>query len=156
MHPVEFNFYKAIVLITAALAIGFGITNIVYLDRVRLNNNCQPISTSTATVLMWLNIILVILAGILLIWSFFRLIFGGQKDKPVVNKTKNVINYPDTEIKSTEDLPKLEKLTSPMYPMTPMFSETPKTQIKITPKNPFSNIIAPGTKSEIATIQKYE
>jgi predicted membrane protein len=142
MHPVEFTFYKAIVLITAALAIGFGITNIVYFDRIRLNNNCQDVSVTTATTMIWLNLILVIFGGILLIWSFFRLIFTGEKDKQVVHKTKNIINYPDTEMK---DLPKLEmKSPTLMTPMTPKVSD------------PFSNIIAPGTKAEIATIQKYE
>jgi hypothetical protein len=154
MHPVEFSFYKIIVLITAALAIGFGITNIVYFDRVRKNDDCQSISSSTATVLIWLNVILVLAAGILLIWSFIRLIFTGEKETPKINKTKNVINYPDTEITSPADLNKLEQIRSPFT--SPKITPKPVFNKPFVKKDPFANVIAPGTEADIATIQKYE
>jgi len=133
MHPIEFTFYKFIVLLTSAMAIGFGITNIVYFNKIRLNNNCQPISTTTANVLIWLNIILVLFGGILFIWSLFRLIFTGKEEKIVVNKKNNVINYPDVE---------MENLSNRNIP-------------NITNKDPFENKYNPGTEAEINFEQEY-
>lgn len=95
MHPVEFTWYKAIVLLTAALALGFGIVNIVYFNKIRLNqNNCQEISSGEALTTLWLNIILVIFAAVLFFWSLFRLIFTGESKKEVVNKKYNTIVHP--------------------------------------------------------------
>lgn len=89
MHPIEFTWYKAIVLITAAMAIGFGILNIVYFNRLRLSNNTSEVTTSEANTALWLNIILVIFAGILFFWSLFRLIFSHKGEKNVVHTTVN-------------------------------------------------------------------
>ena len=72
MHPVEFTWYKAIVLLTSAMALGFGIVNIVYFNKIRLNqDNCQELSSGEATTALWLNIILVIFAAVLFFWSLF-------------------------------------------------------------------------------------
>ena len=101
MHPAELTFYKALVLIASAAAIGFGITNIVYFNNIRLNpDNCQQISSGTATMLIWLNIILVILGAVVFFWSLFRLIFTGETKKEVVNKTYNTHthNYPASPV----------------------------------------------------------
>ena len=102
MHPVEFTFYKALVLLASAAAIGFGITNIVYFNKIRLNDNCGDVSSGEATMLIWLNIILVILAAIVFFWSLFRLIFSGKEKEPIVNKTYNTHthNYPASPIAS--------------------------------------------------------
>jgi len=89
MHPVEFTFYKGIVLLGSAVAIAFGITNIVYFNKIRLNDNCGEVSVGTATTLVWLNIILVILAAVVFFWSLFRLIFTGKDEKETVKQTVN-------------------------------------------------------------------
>ena len=94
MHPVEFTWYKLIVLITSAIAIAFGIVNIVYFNKIRLNNNCNDVTNSQAVMALWFNIILVIFAGITFFWSLFRLIFTGQIKPVLVNKTYNTHNYP--------------------------------------------------------------
>jgi len=96
MHDTEFTFYKVLVLLSSAASIAFGITNIVYFNKIRLDNNCPEISSGTATTLLWLNIILVILSSIVFFWSIFRLIFTGKEEKDIVNKKYNnyTHNYP--------------------------------------------------------------
>ena len=64
MHPVEFTWYKALVLLASALAIGVGVLNIVYFNNIRLRNNCNEISSTEANTALWLNVILVIFSAI--------------------------------------------------------------------------------------------
>ena len=89
MVSSEFTFYKGLVLIASVIALVFGIINIVYYNRIRLNNNCEEISEGAATNLIWLNIILVILASVVFFWSFFRLIFTGEAEKETVRQKLN-------------------------------------------------------------------
>jgi hypothetical protein len=94
MHPVEFTWYKAIVLIVSALALGVGILNIVYFNRIRLNTTtCTNLTSSEAHTALILNIVLVILAGVLFFWSLFRLIFSGEEKKDIVHKTYNTFHH---------------------------------------------------------------
>ena len=94
MHPVEFTWYKAIVLITAAMGLGIGILNIVYFNRIRLNTaNCTELTSGEANAALWLNIALVIFSGILFFWSLFRLIFTGEPSKDIVHKTYNTFHH---------------------------------------------------------------
>mgnify|MGYP003649450001 CR=1 FL=1 len=95
MHPVEFTFYKALVLLSSAASIAFGITNLVYYNKIRTQDNCSEISSGEATTLIYLNLILIILAAIVFFWSLFRLIFSGQ-EKDIINTKYNLHthNYP--------------------------------------------------------------
>ena len=113
MHPVEFTWYKAIVLLTAAIALGFGILNVIYFNRIRLNQSkCTEISTGEATTALWLNIILVIFAAVLFFWSLFRLIFTGEEKQPIVNKQYNTIVHSPKAVASP--------ITIPSVPATPV------------------------------------
>lgn len=89
MHPVEFSFYKFIVLLAAVASIGIGITNIVYFNKIRLGDKCSEISPGTATTLLWLNIIVVVLSAVAFFWSMFRIIFTGEPEKQEINTTYN-------------------------------------------------------------------
>jgi uncharacterized membrane protein len=100
MHEVEFSFYKVIVLITAAMAMIFSIINTVYFNNIRNKGNCGEVSTSTATTMVWLNIILAIFSGLLLIWSFYRIIITGKEESDIIHKHTNNINY-EHEIPTT-------------------------------------------------------
>ena len=107
MHPIEFTWYKAIVLITSALALVVGIINIVYFNKIRLNpSNCAELSTTEANTGLWLNVFLVIFAGILFFWSLFRLIFTGEPEKELVHKTYNTIHHSpeETSVKSISSI----------------------------------------------------
>ena len=101
MFDPEITWYKALVLITGALAIGFGITNIVYFNRIRLEGQCGPVSSGTATTLVWLNIILVIFASVVFLWSFFRLIFTGREEDKInasYNLHTHIHSESDTDV----------------------------------------------------------
>lgn len=116
MHPVEITFYKVIVLIAAAAAIAFGITNVVYWNRVRLNDNCQEVTSGTATTLIWLNLVMVFLAAVVFLWSFFRLVFTGETKKEIVNKTYNTHthNYPASPLMADASVPVFSAPVSPL------------------------------------------
>ena len=134
MHPIEFTWYKAIVLITSAMAIGFGILNIYYFNRIRVNNNCQDLSSGSADVAMWLNILLVIFGGILFFWSLFRLIFSGGMTKDVVNKTYNTHYYAPGD-HSAEPIPIASPQSncySPSLHPSLSFSQLPQTPLAVT------------------------
>ena len=135
MHPVEFTWYKAIVLLTSAMALGFGIVNIVYFNKIRLNqDNCQELSSGEATTALWLNIILVIFAAVLFFWSLFRLIFTGEEKKEVVHKQYNTIVHSPKAIASPIRIPSVPAtpITTTSYTHTAQKSvPTPSTPIRI-------------------------
>ena len=114
MYDPEITWYKALVMLTAAMGIGFGITNIVYFNRVRLEGQCSPISKSTSTTLVWLNIFLVIFSSVIFFWSFFRLVFTGRE----VDKVNQSFNL-HTHITSTPDT----VLMSPSVVPSPLIAE---------------------------------
>lgn len=108
MHPVEITWYKFLVLLTAAMGIAFGITNVVYFNRIRVNDDCNEISSGTATTLLWLNILLVVFSAIIFFWSLYRLVFTGEEEKDLTNTTyrTHVHNY--SEPVNATDSPTLE------------------------------------------------
>lgn len=77
MSSTEAVWFKIIVLIVSAVFVGFSIANIVYFNRIR-KGNCEEVSEGEATTLLWLNIVMVIIAGIIFIWSLWRLIFSRE------------------------------------------------------------------------------
>ena len=115
MHSVEFTFYKAMVLLASAAGIAFGITNIAYFNKIRLNDGCKEISKGAATNLIWINIILVILSSIVFFWSLFRLIFTGEKEKETVRETlkTHTHDYEYTPDSLTPKSVKTETVTTP-------------------------------------------
>jgi NADH:ubiquinone oxidoreductase subunit 5 (subunit L)/multisubunit Na+/H+ antiporter MnhA subunit len=147
MHPVEFTWYKAVVLITAAMAIGFGILNVYYFNKIRLNNVCKQISSSEANAGLWLNIILVIFSGILFFWSLFRLIFPTGLTKQFFNKTYNThIHSPENYSAVPMEIP-----SSPSGAASP----TGAPPLIYTSSSPEANIISSNTESMIAKSQEY-
>lgn len=108
MHPAEITWYKIIVLLTSAMGIGFGITNLVYFNKIRVDNNCEEISSGTATTLLWLNIILVVFSSILFFWSLFRLVFTGKPEKDNINTTYKTHTHNYSEPSNVLESPNLE------------------------------------------------
>ena len=108
MHATEITWYKAIVLLTSAMGIGFGVTNLIYYNKIRVDNNCEEIDSGTATTLLWLNIILVVFSSILFFWSLFRLIFTGKIEKDNINATYKTHTHNYSEPLNPSESPKLE------------------------------------------------
>lgn len=71
----ESRWYKIIVFIVSAIFVGFSIANIVYYNRIR-TGTCAAVTSGEATTLMWLNIALLVIAGLIFLWSLWRLIFS--------------------------------------------------------------------------------
>lgn len=140
MHPVEFTWYKVLVLLAAALGLGVGILNVVYYNRIRVNNKCGDITSGEATTALWLNMILVIFAGIVFFWSMFRLIFSGAPEKEIVNKTYNTHYHSPTTPEPS--------MYSPTMPMPEEKNETPAPQIAI-PSSPSTPVATPSTFSTV-------
>ena len=111
MHSSEITWYKIIVLLTSFMGIAFGITNIAYYNKIRVDDNCKDISSGTATTLLWLNIILVVFSSILFFWSLFRLIFTGN-EKELVNKTYNTHTHEYSSPSNVNDIPLLESTST--------------------------------------------
>ncbi len=103
-HP-EITWYKVLVLIVGAMAIGFGIANMVYFNKIRLEGQCSPVSTSTATTLLWLNLFLVIFGSIVFFWSLFRLIFTGHEAEDKVNTQYNLHTHITSTTTDTDTAP---------------------------------------------------
>lgn len=72
----ESRWFKIIVFILSAVVVGVTIANIVYFNRIR-NGTCQAISHNTATTMVWVNAILLVIAIIIFLWSLWRLLFSG-------------------------------------------------------------------------------
>ena len=88
-HKIELTFYRSIVLISSAASLGIGIAALYYFNKIRFNGACGPVSEGTATTMVWLLLLLVILAAVAFFWSLFRLIFSGE-DHDVVNHNFNL------------------------------------------------------------------
>ncbi len=96
MHSSEFTIYKFIVLIVSLIAIIFGIVNLIQFNNVRLNNNCTEINKGTATTMVYLNLVLIILSSVLLIWSLYRMFITGKSPKPLIKENYNEFHYNHT------------------------------------------------------------
>jgi len=102
MHA-EFTWFKGIVLAISIVVLVIGIINIIYFDKIRLNDGCGEITGSDATIALWLNIIMVVLSAIILLWSFFRLIDFETKNES--NVSVNEIQHTHTVDSNVEYVP---------------------------------------------------
>ena len=72
----ESRWFKIIVFILSAIVVGVTIANVAYFNRIR-TGSCQALSNSTATTMVWVNAILLVIAIIIFLWSLWRLLFSG-------------------------------------------------------------------------------
>ena len=146
MHPVELTWYKFVILLASAIAIGFGIYNIYYFNKIRTEGNCNPVNNSNATTGLWLNIVLVVVAAIAFLWSMFRLIFTGEVAQPQVNKTYNTMRYS----------PEVPIVSSPVSsPVSVMPAKPPQTQVVVIPSPSISGqriVSVPSPVSRMVSI----
>lgn len=71
--------YKIAVFVVSAIFVGVSIANIVYYNRLRKETTADPpVSTSEANVMMWVNIITLVIAGLIFLWSLWRLFFTRE------------------------------------------------------------------------------
>ena len=78
--------------IATSTGLALTITNSIYYSQAR--NNCNSISTTTANVMMWLNIILAVIFGIILIWAIYRLVVHPELRKELGKQTSDYFSKP--------------------------------------------------------------
>jgi high-affinity Fe2+/Pb2+ permease len=88
----ESTFFGTVVVIGAGATLALTIVNAVYYSKA--SSNCASISSSTASTLMWINIILAIIAGIILLWGLWRLIVSREKRRQISQTFTKTISQP--------------------------------------------------------------
>ena len=78
----ESRWYKALVFIVSGIVVGVSIANIVYFNRLR-DDKCTEVSSGEATAMLWVNIIILVIAALIFLWSLWRLIFSRESRKQI-------------------------------------------------------------------------
>ena len=73
----ESRWFKIIVFIVAAIVVGVTIANIVFFNRIR-DGTCNAVTHGQATTMLWVNVILLVIAVIIFLWSLWRLLFTRE------------------------------------------------------------------------------
>lgn len=102
MHPIENMGFLITSIFLGAVGIIAGIFNIIYYNKLRINttNNCN-ISSGTATSLLIVNIILLLLAAMVFLWGFYRLFLPHDSPHNNVKKEYNTYVHEETGNVST-------------------------------------------------------
>jgi hypothetical protein len=85
-------------LVASAAGVGLTITNAVYYSKAR--NNCNSITNTSANVLMWLNIILAVIFGIIFIWTIYHLVVHPDLRKEISNKPTDYISAKKAQLQN--------------------------------------------------------
>lgn len=71
------TWFNVITIIVSAAAIGIGIANVIYYNRIR-GGTCGAVSDSEATTMLWINVVLIVLAAIPFLWGIINLFFPAK------------------------------------------------------------------------------
>jgi len=85
----ESRWYKVLVFIVSGIVVGVSIANIVYFNRLR-DDSCTAVSSGEATTMLWVNVVILVIAALIFLWSLWRLIFSRESRKQI----KTYIVYP--------------------------------------------------------------
>lgn len=131
-------------LIATGAGLALTITNSIYYSQAR--NNCQSISNTTANVMMWLNIILAVIFGIILIWAIYRLVVHPDLRKELGKKTSDYLA-------GTPNQPLTTKTTNKTTTVGLTPTQHVQTQLPLNPtissNRGFGNITLPSVESNI-------
>lgn len=87
----ESRWFKILVFVFSGFFVGFSIANIIYYERLRRSNN-NVLTKTESTSMLWINIILLVIAVFIFLWSIWRLIFTKTKRQEYKQKAINYIN----------------------------------------------------------------
>jgi len=88
-ETTESRWFKIVVFLASGFFFGFSIANAVYYDRIRRGASCSAISRNEANTMFWINVILAIIAGIVFIWSIYKLFTKDYRE----SKKQQVLAY---------------------------------------------------------------
>ena len=73
----ETRWFKIAVFIMTGFVLGTSIANIVYYNRIR-TGTCNAVTRGEGNAMFWINIIIAVVAGLLMLWSLWRLVFSRE------------------------------------------------------------------------------
>ena len=135
------RWFKIVVFLLTTIAVVVCISNIIYFNRMR-DGTSDKITHGEATTMFWVNIILLVLAAIVWIWSIWALIF--HHDTTINNHYMGVSNQPI--------------VTSPqpqVYSPPPQVYSPPPIAVA-TSTDSGAMIVAPGEQNMLSTMEGYE
>lgn len=90
------RWFNILVFIVSGFVAGLSIANIIYYSRVKRANGSCTVSSGEANAMIWVNVIVLVFALIIFLWSLWRLLFGHQYTKEVTQNLTNYLNAPPT------------------------------------------------------------
>lgn len=143
----ESRWFPIVVLIISTLIAIFCGFNVYYYNQIRITDNCpcSGVTQEQATVMFWINLIIVIVSIILLLWSIWRIIFSEKYRATLQSKVADVLEAPTGII--NKKTPILVTTSTPMTPTTPSVIPAAPSVIHSTPVAPKYIITPPAATS---------
>lgn len=122
-----------LVILGSAGGIALTVANAIEYNRAK--TDCNSVSSNTANVLLWLNIILAVILAIIFIWAIYRLLVHPKTRGEIVKKASvTALKVPTT--------------TTVVH--TPVVTHTPVTHVLTTTSGSAgANLIYPGTAQSL-------
>lgn len=97
--------FKLIAIAIGAFTLGFAIANAVFYGRIGARGGCGSVLSSTsAWIMMWINIVLAIFGLILLLFGLWRLILSRERRQKIQDTTSEKIQSGLSSTKTAEDV----------------------------------------------------
>lgn len=132
----ESRWFPIVVLIISALIAIFCGFNVYYYNQIRLNDSCTgAVTVEQATTMFWINLVVVILAIVIFLWSIWRIIFSEKYRSGIKEKVVEVLEAPSGIIQKTSSI------QVPVVSKVPVVSQVPA--VSTTSYAPISSSISP-------------
>lgn len=106
------RWFKIVVFLLTTITVVVCISNIIYFNRMR-DGTCEQITHGEATTMFWINIILLVFAAIVWIWSIWALFFHsdtnihhhymGVSNQSITTPTTQVYSPPPIAVATSTD-----------------------------------------------------
>ena len=104
----ETRWFKIISFIVLGFIVGVSIANIVYFNRIR-TGTCNAVTQGEANIMMWVNIVISIITGLLFIWSLWRLLFSKELRHNIGEGASSYFKGESTGLVTSKRLKKFHK-----------------------------------------------
>lgn len=102
-YSSETLWFRIIVFIISTFFVGFSIANIVYYNRLR-RDNCIAITSGEATVMFWLNLILLVFGALVWFWAIIKLLFNKSKRTKYYNNISDKLTDENYDLFNTNNV----------------------------------------------------
>ena len=140
MPTTESLWFKIVVIFMTVATIGVTITNVIHFNRLR-SGTCSSISNGTASLLFWINIILLVIAVIIFVLTIWKII-SPSKCSCDTNGMKKGVPPGTTQLAYTHTGQHV------ILPSGPVTSEATSAELS-------ANIVAPNERELLAQQVQY-